>query len=184
MGLKKGVFLLLTTLGFAFLGVSCYPVVTVPLAPTPVPTTTATAAPTPVCGFRVLTPTDTLALGAGGISVIHDESQWVQFLNQPGTPLLVSLTPVPTPTPGPPPVDFSQEMLVVIGDSCPCHSLTTWTVTGVCVGPSEVTVDVASDTCETCMLCEDIPTRDCIVQEVAVPQSSLPVSFVITYSFH
>ena len=148
------------------------------------PSPTPTPLPGSVCGFTRLTPTDSVALGVYANAVIHNQTEWVQFLSQPGTNPYNSPTPPSVPTPGAPPVNFSQQMLVVIAGGCPCDSLTTQTITDVCVGPTQVTVYVTADTCFSCMICQWVPSYGCVVQEVAVPQSSLPVSWVITQTFH
>ncbi len=146
-----------------------------------VPVLTATPVPSlaPGCGMTpVIMPLALLPLADSGIHVIQNMVQWDQFCQPGGN--LVYFTPVPTPTPPPAPVNFANQMIISAGDPQPCD-LTTTTITDVCVGPSQVTVYVTSQTCNTCLQCNLASSYTNLSSMVAVPQSNLPVSVVYTY---
>jgi len=137
---------------------------------------------TPVCGMTPVTLTGGMyALSNAGIHVLHNAAEYDAFVA--ATSLnFISLTPVPTATPAAPPVDFSQQMIVTAGMPQPCDN-TTLTLTNVCVGPTQVTINATYDTCGTCPQC-NVASMYASVYAVAVPQSSLPVSIVASYITH
>ena len=161
----------------------------VSMSPLPLPagpslpqaTPTPTVNLNPVCGSTpVAMPSGIYSLLDSGVQVIHDSPEWNQYASSP-LAVVIYPTPQPTPTPIPTPVDFTQQMLVVAAIPQPCYN-TTLTITDVCEGPSQVTVYVDSSSCASCPMCNMASRWAMITSAVAVPQSSLPVSVVYSYS--
>ncbi len=190
-GIKK-LFILIPFLGACLIPWACnrpYPLTPTPLA---TPTASPTVNLTPVCG----TPTTvssllgSLSMSSPGVYVIQNATEWNNFLNPPGKFSFV--TPVPTDTPAPgatptptpvvtTPVNFADQMLILTTVAQVCNN-TTLTLSSVCEGPTQVTVNVGSSTCTSCPACFTVSAYTVVTNAVAVPQSSLPVSVAYTYS--
>ncbi|HEV2355503.1 MAG TPA: hypothetical protein VGR89_14740 [Puia sp.] len=138
---------------------------------TPFQTPTPTAITTPVCGFTLIS-LGNRALNAGP-SVIRSLADWQTFCSYPtGT---IPLTPNPTPVIPAPPVDFSSQMLIVyVTPVCPW---TTLQVTNVCEGPFQITV--SANNVHACFNCNMGATWGSF-SGIVVPQSGLPVTWVLT----
>ena len=148
---------------------------------TPLSLGTPTPNLTPVCGMTPVTiPIGYYGLADSGVHVIQNTAQWNAFI-QPTGLVILNLTPVPTPTPPPSPVDFAGQMIITAGVPQPCDN-TSVAITEVCVGPTQVTIYVTYNTCVTCPICNMGSTYASIQSAVAVPQSSLPVSIISTYT--
>jgi hypothetical protein len=145
------------------------PIAMSPAVPPVVPT--ATPDTTPVCGFSVVS-LGTSSLSAGP-SIIRSLADWQTFCSY-GTGT-IPLGPTPTPTPPPPPVDFSSQMLILMVS--PVCASSTLQVTSVCEGPSTITV--TANNVQACAIC-NMAANWGYFSALAVPQSSLPVTWVLT----
>ena len=160
------------------------PVITIPV-PTPTPNLT------PVCGMTPVTLSGPYSLNwlASGVTVIRDLATWNSYFTyvqgtNPSFPI-IPVTPGPSPTPIPPPVDFTTQMVVLENLRETCNNLGEMvTITNVCVGPTQVTVDVTDSVCGSCPVCNNTMATQLITSIVAVPRSDLPVSVVTTTVTH
>lgn len=158
-------------------------------APILIPTATPTVNLTPVCGMTPVSIPAPYAMAwpASGVTVIRDLATWnsyFTYVNGTNPHLPIYLPPAATPTPVPPPplpVNFSNQMVVLENLMETCNNIgETVTITNVCVGPTQVTVNVADSVCTTCPFCNNDSATQVITSAVAVPQSSLPVTVVYT----
>ena len=184
--MKKGIFFLVVIAGLAVLSGACQPTLTLPvmLTPTATPSPIPTVNLTPVCGAIPATISGGMyGLANSGVHVLHNPTEWNNFSSNGYLTLTFAGTPTPSPGVPTPPVDFNTQMVVVAAVPEPCDN-TTLTITDVCVGPTEVTVDVTASTCITCPMCNMASMYCMVTSAVAAPQSSLPVSVIYTYISH
>ncbi len=131
-------------------------------------TNTPTVSLTTVCGFTPVKMPDVPVDGSNpSPAVLRSVDDWNTFYSGPnGKPIL--LTPVPPPKP---PIDFKEQMLIVIVKPfCP---ISDDSVGKVCVGPSGVTVTLNER--EVCEPCNDHDRIGARAVAVAVPQSNQDV---------